>query len=151
MTTVEQDGCPVNGITEASIASDYPDLMKFWHLEPDEYREQYGEHVPQICLYGFQHGAGWNWLVEQVFEYIEAQDVETTVVQVKEKFGGLRIYTAGVQADGDRAADRVFNAIQFAGHLSRGICEMCGQTGATFHDEGWLQTRCDNCFDEESQ
>jgi hypothetical protein len=57
--------------------------------------------------------------------------------QVKEKFGGLRIYFSG----GD---DYVFGAVGMAEAYSYKICEFCGNPGRPNKD-GWISTLCDNC------
>ena len=57
------------------------------------------------------------------------------IVQIKEKFGGLRFYVDG-------ATDEVDNYIAFAEQLSNRICEECGAPG-THRDNGWIRTLCD--------
>ena len=63
--------------------------------------------------------------------------VPVTFDQVKEKFGGLRIYFSG----GD---DYVFGAVGMAEEYSYKICEVCGNAGKP-NREGWISTLCDNC------
>jgi NADH pyrophosphatase NudC (nudix superfamily) len=63
--------------------------------------------------------------------------VQVTFDQVKEKFGGLRIYFSG----GD---DYVFGAVGMAEEYSYKICEVCGNAGKP-NKEGWISTLCDNC------
>lgn len=58
-----------------------------------------------------------------------------TVLQVKEKFGGLRYYTSG----GD---EFVSGAIRMAEAMSVKICEVCGNPGK-IREGGWLKTHCD--------
>jgi len=57
------------------------------------------------------------------------------VVQVKEKFGGLRFY---VQA----ATDKHYNYISFAESMSYRTCEECGAPGKRYTD-GWHRVLCD--------
>jgi len=57
--------------------------------------------------------------------------------QVKEKYGGLRIYFSG----GD---DYVEGVIGMAEEYSYKICEVCGNAGKT-NKVGWITTLCDNC------
>ena len=55
--------------------------------------------------------------------------------QIKEKFGGLRIYYSG----GD---DYIDGAISMAEEISYKICEVCGNTGRP-NKHGWISTRCE--------
>lgn len=62
------------------------------------------------------------------------------VVQIKEKFGGLRFYYDG----GD---DIIFGMVLLAESMSLSTCENCGTriNVKTHKKNGWLYTRCDNC------
>jgi hypothetical protein len=57
--------------------------------------------------------------------------------QVKEKFGGLRIYFTG----GD---DYVEGVIGMAEEYSYKVCEVCGNKG-TPNKGGWITTLCESC------
>lgn len=57
--------------------------------------------------------------------------------QVKEKYGGLRVYFNG----GD---DYVDGLISMAETMSYKICEVCGNPGKP-NESGWIVTLCDNC------
>jgi len=57
--------------------------------------------------------------------------------QVKEKYGGLRVYFNG----GD---DYVDGLVSMAENMSYKICEACGNPGKP-NDGGWIVTLCDNC------
>jgi NADH pyrophosphatase NudC (nudix superfamily) len=57
--------------------------------------------------------------------------------QVKEKFGGLRIYHSG----GD---DYIDGLIGMAESFSYKICEICGERGQP-NKGGWISTLCDEC------
>lgn len=59
-------------------------------------------------------------------------------VQIKEKFGTLRIYT-------DNINDSVAGAIMVAERLSACICESCGSTGERRSMRGWISTSCRSC------
>lgn len=62
------------------------------------------------------------------------------VVQVKEKYGGLRFY---VQS----ATDEQYAYIQFAESISYKTCEVCGNRGKRTRD-GWITTRCEEHRDD---
>jgi hypothetical protein len=57
--------------------------------------------------------------------------------QIKEKFGGLRIYFSG----GD---DYVEGLVSMAEAMSYNICEVCGERGVP-NKEGWIRTLCEKC------
>lgn len=57
--------------------------------------------------------------------------------QIKEKFGGLRIYYSG----GD---DYVRGVINMAEEISYSTCEVCGNKGQP-NKKGWITTLCDGC------
>jgi hypothetical protein len=57
--------------------------------------------------------------------------------QIKEKFGGLRIYHSG----GD---DYIDGLIGMAESFSYKICEVCGERGKP-NKGGWIVTLCDKC------
>jgi hypothetical protein len=57
--------------------------------------------------------------------------------QIKEKFGGLRIYYSG----GD---DYIRGLVTMAETMSYKICEVCGNKGKP-NKGGWISTLCDGC------
>lgn len=81
-------------------------------------------------------GPGWTPLVNRVFDAIDEQKLDVVVVQVKEKFAGLRIYVEG--ADYQRVRP-VISAVEGE---SFGLCERCGAPGNLYDDDGWLRTCC---------
>jgi hypothetical protein len=103
---------------------------------------------------GFRHGDGWFSLLWRlcedleplVAEYEKAAGNRFEVVQVKEKFGGLRFYAHG--ADGViRTNDAIRQRIQKAAQESFRTCELCGKPGQLF-ESPWLGVRCDECAAE---
>jgi len=100
--------------------------------------------------FGVECGDGWYMLIEQLMENIESHlDPENTwprkeripleIIQIKEKFGGLRFYYNG----GD---DIVKGMIQLAEGLSYHICEHCGSTKNVTQTTGWIKTLCEDCL-----
>lgn len=81
-------------------------------------------------------GPGWAPLVTGVYEYIQAINPLISVTQVKEKWGGLRIYT-------DNMDNRIDAAIIDAERSSLAICEECGHPGTLYKTSGGrYMTRC---------
>ena len=79
-------------------------------------------------------GSGWASLVNKAYDYL-AQHPNVTVVQVKEKFGGLRIYT-------DVYDEEIDNFIISLEKESFEVCEECGERG-NLRAGSWYRTLCD--------
>lgn len=60
--------------------------------------------------------------------------------QIKEKYGGLRIYFSG----GD---EYIEGLVSMAESFSYQVCERCGQKGKP-NEGGWISTLCDKCRNE---
>lgn len=81
---------------------------------------------------------GWRKLCESVFAFLNKEGVK--VVQVKQKFGELRIYTEEV-CTGE--CDRL---IKMAEALARATCEFCGSTeDVTLFEVGYVSRTCRSC------
>ena len=93
---------------------------------------------------GFEHGDGWFdilWrlcvdLEPLVTEMERASGRKFEVLQVKEKFGGLRFYV------NCRRNEAIRQRIGIAADESFHTCEVCGQPG-TLREERWIKTLCD--------
>ena len=93
-------------------------------------------------------GKGWNGILTNAFKQIaEAFDKagadfsEFSVSQIKEKFGGLRIYTGALDVS---VADQIYKIIDEAETESYVTCEYCGKHGKP-RKGGWIKTLCDDC------
>ncbi len=62
-------------------------------------------------------------------------------MQMKEKFGGLRFYTAG----GDEATQGM---IRMATYMCRQVCEECGTKENLGVTDGWISICCKSCYDQ---
>jgi len=82
-----------------------------------------------------QVGPGWSGIIRRLVEDIEEMGWNGTVIQVKEKFGGLRFYIGS-------SSDAVHVRISAAEAESYTICEECGEPGARRYG-GWIKTLCD--------
>lgn len=109
--------------------------------------------------FGIETGNGWYeilsnvcWMIKQHEdnnrwrrEYLEKNDPERLAQepeyfpvkfdQVKEKYGGLRLYFSG----GD---DYVEGLVSMAEAISYYICEVCGNKGEA-NKGGWISVRCE--------
>jgi hypothetical protein len=84
---------------------------------------------------------GWYPLIVQLDRDLAQLDPSYVVLQVKEKFGALRLYfesapevTGAMQALVNRATE-----------ASRGICELCGAPGMLMEDCLRVKTLCPKC------
>lgn len=80
---------------------------------------------------------GWADLIEAVTAWLEERDELVPFVQIKEKFGEIRMYPDGRL--GDFGNDLTTIAEHF---LSGHICELCGAPGKTSNAD-YLMTLCD--------
>lgn len=80
-------------------------------------------------------GKGWEKLVRKVYNARTAIGTTVGIIQVKEKWGGLRIYT-------DYYDSELEKTIMQVGEESLKICETCGNPASLVKKETWYQTRC---------
>lgn len=82
---------------------------------------------------------GWADLIAAYVEMRGERGEMPRFVQIKEKYGSLRLYESGRNSDGlDMIAD----------HLSRSVCEYCGAPGRT-RNSGLVRTLCDEHADDQ--
>lgn len=101
-----------------------------------------------LMPFGFRCGDGWFDLLWRLCEDLEPLVAELEkqtglqfeVLQVKEKFGGLRFY---VNQHTDAIGERIQKAVQ----ESLRTCELCGKPGQLFQSP-WLGVRCAECVQE---
>mgnify|MGYP001270225930 CR=1 FL=1 len=86
-------------------------------------------------------GKGWGPLLLGLWGK-KAPDI--LVVQVKEKFGGLRVYFDTPPAAGDAEVSRFSNAVTQAESASYRICELCGKPG-WLRPHHWFRVFCNAC------
>lgn len=87
-------------------------------------------------------GKGWRSILTNLHNGLEVVAPSYTVVQVKEKFGGLRVYLS--YEDEDKAG--VHDLIYLAEEQSLRTCEYCGNYGEP-GGKGWVKTLCEECRD----
>lgn len=124
--------------------------------EPRELRTSYE-------LFHVECGPGWKGLYIPLLKLCEVYGIR--VMQVKEKFGGLRFYTGGY-VDPARAMEEIpppdlCDIIDAAEEASYHTCEECGTSGVERWDDerkpvykvktgrsrtsGWIRSLCDTC------
>lgn len=77
-------------------------------------------------------GAFLDITTQEVADEIAALPI---LVQIKEKFGTLRVYV-------HNSTDRVEALIDFAEGMSAVTCEVCGKPGKLDSTHGWVKTHC---------
>lgn len=82
-------------------------------------------------------GPGWAGIVNRLYDFLEMIP-EIRVIQVKQKWAGLRVYVRG----GTKAVNAVQKALLAAERESFKTCEQCGAPG-TPREGGWIKTLCD--------
>lgn len=90
-------------------------------------------------------GAGWQPIIEALHRDLTALDPGYQVLQIKEKFGGLRYYTASSEGLPDDTYNEMQRLIAVAEELSDITCEKCGAPGEVRNENYWLRTLCDAC------
>ena len=119
--------------------------QKLFEKYPDLYRlriAKEGEPLEPI-VFGIECEDGWFDLIDRLSQQVVSLDPEATVVQVKEKFGGLRFYLNG--------SHDAWEASMKAEEESYTICEACGKPGTLRdNDRFYIQTLCDEHAKEES-
>ncbi len=81
---------------------------------------------------------GWRPIVESAVDLILAAAPAAKIVEIKEKYGTLRIC-----CDAPPAATKQIDRITAAAEAeSERTCEICGQPGALYDIDDWLATRC---------
>lgn len=92
-------------------------------------------------------GDGWRDLLERAMERIataagEETDASVLITQIKEKFGGIRIYHQSRNASA-MLDDMVSEAVDLAEARSYCTCDVCGSEGKLRDKNGWYFTRCE--------
>ena len=128
--------------------------------QPTDWQKKY----PLSCNGGIttEFNSGWDKIISDMFDQIEpvlrdiynleperSQDPENQfrVMQIKEKFGSLRVYVdipSFWKTEYQRQCDLIQEAINTADNLSIETCELCGEPGRIV-GTGWLSCRCQKC------
>lgn len=108
-------------------------------------------------MFGVECDKGWEKLYGPLFQLCKLLDV--SVLQVKEKFGGLRFYVGGCKTEYFEMLTAFIDAME---SLSYKTCEQCGIQHNHYRDNdyntparvttsgGWRKTLCEKCRPDES-
>ena len=97
----------------------------------EKYKKIYDKH-----FFGFSIDNGWFKIIDELLEKIQSYNIK--IIDIKEKFGGLRVYTTPY----DEEAQEIINYYE---SLSYDTCERCGNVGES-RPTGWIRTLCDRCY-----
>lgn len=97
-------------------------------------------------------GSGWSALVRRAYAAV-AHAVERSplgarvlIIQVKEKYGELRVYYDETNQLSESARDELADAIEQLQVESQRTCESCGDSGEILSVHGWLRAECDKHY-----
>lgn len=96
----------------------------------------------------FECREGWYPLIATLLDALERIATDSQpglrVVQIKEKFGGLRVYIEGAaEFDEDGKSTEVGALIRGACQDALHVCEFCGEDGELRKDLPWIRTLCE--------
>jgi len=131
----------------------------------ESYPMLFRKHNGEVCsldeTFGFECGSGWydliNELCAEISEIVQSSEMQLwpNVVQVKEKFGGLRFYihtsdfTNAMVTEADKLAsdamiEKIYQSISKAESKSLVTCEECGLPGKLYQ-ASWVHVKCKTC------
>jgi hypothetical protein len=143
-------------------------LQTFRHFFPSDRKiytyEDPGKDIQELLnqkemvlpiQFGFECGDGWfillhtlmsaiEWHLDPEHSFPKKERIPFEIVQIKEKFGGLRFYYNG----GD---ERICGMVGLAESLSYQICEKCGSHKNVKQTQGWITTLCEDCFPKDKK
>ena len=88
--------------------------------------------------------SGWVHLVNRLHVLLFELDPNYQLLQVKEKFGGLRFYATTTIHHADFQ-----ETIDYHESHSHYVCQKCGETGRLREDLSWIKTLCEAHYLEE--
>lgn len=100
-----------------------------------------------IELFGVECGKGWYPLIEPIIEYIDnynkdlPKDEHIVILQIKEKWGVLQIYT-------NYHTDELYEMINKAEDASWNICESCGSEKYVGNTDHYISVCCVDCLEK---
>jgi hypothetical protein len=131
-----------------TLYNEYPDMFSNRHKSPRESCMAWGCEIG-MGWYDIMHSICWKiknheenivWQTEfkqKTDPEYKSDYIPVKFDQIKEKFGGLRVYFSG----GD---DYIEGLVSMAESFSYKICESCGERGSP-NKGGWISTLCDEC------
>jgi len=99
--------------------------------------------VSELALERFSGcGEGWRPIIQEALEKINEMNPNTEILQIKEKFGGLRLYVGHIDGSDSMEIEKIVRHAEKECGLT---CEYCGCTGR-WRKLNWQKTLCDLCY-----
>ena len=94
-----------------------------------------------LMAFGRECDKGWFPLIDELIEELDKLPDEIEVLQIKEKYAGLRFYVSG-------ASEKAHDIIEQYKTYSYHLCEYCGEFYTAKEREcgGWYKTLCHKHF-----
>lgn len=116
---------------------------KLFDAYPSLFSNKDKTYMRSCMAWGIECGDGWyeilDGLCNLILQHEQQMDLDqyypVKFDQVKEKYGGLRVYFSG----GD---DYIEGLVDMTESISYKTCEVCGNAGKS-NKEGWISTLCD--------
>jgi hypothetical protein len=120
-------------MTQSEIIKKYPELFGEPPYDPKE----------SLICFGLEVSVNWLPVLDKGFqqmaEIVKKENLDDfRIIQVKEKFGGLRVYTRYSIDEIDKIIDRMEKEVE-------SICEKCGSPEGKWREDGWMRVTCDIC------
>lgn len=118
--------------------------MSFESSDYDALQERYADILKKLTY--IECDVGWFDIIDKCLSDLLKISYETgldiQVVQIKEKFGGLRVYYDLEDSENNEDIYKQINtAIDAAEDESYTVCEVCGEQGS-LQRKGWWKTLC---------
>lgn len=115
---------------------------------PNLYRDRNAPMTDTCMCWGFTCEDGWEPLIREVSEKLEPLCIgnNNRAGQVKQKFGGLRIYMDYDENISVEDRNKIFEITVDAQTKSWEICELCGNPGELRNVKHYVSVKCDDCF-----
>ena len=116
-------------------------IERYPFLKVDDDNDEYWlEGLPQgwIDTFGKQ-------MCDDLMEALGDYATEWEIIQVKEKYGQMRLYHNGCPKEISSNVERIIGKYSY---ISQFVCSLCGSLDAQLYNDGWVQPWCDKCFEE---
>ena len=104
--------------------------------------EKYKEFFSKNFI-GLECGKGWNGILIDMFENFRKNNIKIKMIQIKEKFGSLRIYIDF--PENIEEYELLEKIIHEAENKSWTTCEGCGAENKISKKESWIINFCKKC------
>jgi len=123
-------------MTQTEIIKKYPELFGKPPFDP----------MKTLIGFGFEVNKGWIPILEEGFQkiadFINKNEIKDfRIQQVKEKFGGLRVYC-------NYYMDPIDDIIDWMEEECAHTCDVCGSPDGKLRQDMWMAIRCDSCYSE---